>query len=254
MGFFNDTFAEQLATVLEDEVGALLPPLFGDAFGSLELSEVFSFPPLLGGETVVDILFESFLQNMEFFVEGARIGMETTANPIVEFPKDTPGSFGRANCLNPGVEEPPFFGGADLGIGLHDDVFNRLLFAVWKGGGLEFPLDPSLLDGFDIEGLGISDLDVAIEFTAPPVVTGCNPQGVLQIQVADMAVDTQLNFGLIPLEVSIYVSFIGEALFDVVSGPTGQQLGLTIKNIQQTLLDFEFTDLTRQRLQNPCLR
>ena len=251
VGFFNDTFAEELANVLEQEVGALIPPLFGEAFGSLELSEVFSFPALLGGDTVVEILFESFLQNMEFFVEGARIGMETTANALAEQSTSALGSFGRANCLSPGVEVPPFFAGSDLGIGLHDDVFNRLLFAVWKGGGLEFPLDPSLLSGFDLQGLGISGLEVGIEFTAPPVVTGCNPEGVLQIQVADMAVYTDLNFGLTPLAVDIYVSFVGEAEFAVVSGPTGQQLGLTIANIGETLLDLEFADPTQASFAGP---
>jgi len=241
VGFFNDTFANELASAVEGEVEGLIPSLFGDAFSSLEISEVFSFPPLFGGDQSVDVVFESFLALLDFFSEGALIGMESTANPLQPLPKDTLGSIGRAECLETGSDISPFFTGDDLGIGLHDDVFNRLLFAVWQGGGLEFPVSSDALGGLDLDGLGIGDLSVEIEFLAPPVVSGCTPSGDLEIQIGDMGVYASLTFGAIPLDVDIYASLRAEAAFTVVEDDGGQQLGLTLSEVKDLKTDLVFS-------------
>ena len=250
LGFFNNQFANDLASTIESQVDGLLPPLFSSAFSSLELSEVFTFPPLFGGNSFVDVVFESFLSNLEFFVEGARAGMSSTANAVAPLPKSNLGSIQRANCLSFVQDEEPFFEGDDFGIGLHDDVFNRLLHAVWMGGGLEFPVDPAILGGLDLDDLGIADLDVSLEFLSAPVVSGCTEDGSLEIQIGDMAVYTSLTFGVIPLVVDIYVSVRAVAEFTVVDDDGIQELGLSVNEVTYLETDLVFEDLTQSAFED----
>ena len=98
VGFFNETFAEELRPFWSKRSSTLIPPLFESTW-LIGVVGGFQFSSALG-DTVVEILFESFLQNMEFFVEGARIGMETTANALAVVPDSNSGKFWRANCLS----------------------------------------------------------------------------------------------------------------------------------------------------------
>lgn len=248
LGFFNETFAAELEAVVDEKVAGLLPDIISAAFSSLALSETFSFPPLFGGDNTVEVVFESFLSSLDFLVEGAAIGMMASANPESPLPKISVGSFGRANCLDPGegtlLEDlwASFFPQDSLGIALHDDVFNRLLYAVWLGGGLQFPVSDEVLAGTDLSSLGIEELDVFVEFLAPPVVNSCTPSGDLEIQIGDLGVFADLTLGSIPLVVDIYVSLRAAAEFSVVENGGSQELGLGLKEVSDLKIDLVFAD------------
>jgi hypothetical protein len=124
---------------------------------------------------------------------------------------------------------------------LHDDVLNQILYGIWWGGGLAFPVGSDLIGGVALPG-GISNLSLNVEFLLPPIAVSCGTGGQLRVQVGDIRVDASLNIGPLPVSLEIFASLDALASVSVVDGPEGKELGLSITTIDVLVTDLEYDD------------
>jgi len=153
-----------------------------------------------------------------------------------------PGSIGRGGCLQGLTDALVFPTAWPLQIALYDDLLNALLHAVWKGGGLAFPIDPTALaPGSVPPALGDAVLDV--DFLLPPIVTACGADGALHLQVGDVHVAAILQVGPLSVPLDVYASL--DALASVVvgpEGPDGATVGLVVSDIVDAAVDVVADD------------
>ena len=242
INFFEGTFATQLQTAFKDQIATALPPIVASALESLAFNSDFNIPPLLGSGDPVTIQLRTALSTLNFQVPGGELGMYATAVTPKKVTHTVLGSIGRAACLSGQTEPFAFPTDWPLQIGLHDDFFNQILFGIYWGGALAFPVGPELLGGIDLAQYGVTDVTLDIDFLLPPIVTSCNAAEQLEIQIGDMHIHAVLTLGGVLLDMDIYVSFAANASFQLVQGAEGTELGIGVEDITKIETDVLFSD------------
>ncbi|GMV44398.1 MAG: hypothetical protein AMXMBFR64_61140 [Myxococcales bacterium] len=242
INFFEGTFATQLQNAFKDQIANALPPIVASALESLAFNSDFTIPPLLGSGDPVVIQLRTALSTLNFQPPGGELGMYATAVTPKKVPHTVLGSIGRAACLSGQTEPFAFPLDWPLQIGLHDDFFNQILFGIYWGGALSFPVGPELLAGVDLAKYGVSDVSLNIDFLLAPIVTACNPAEQIEIQIGDMHIHAVLTLGGVLLDMDIYVSFAANAEFQLKDGDNGKELGIAIQDITKIEADVIFTD------------
>jgi hypothetical protein len=242
--FFEGSFAAEVESAFESEVQALLPGIVGDALESLALNSEFDFPPLMEGGAPVTTNLVTSLSLLDFQIPGGEVGMNATAVTPENQTWPTLGSIGRASCGLGGEESFAFETEWGLQIALHDDLFNQLLFGLWWGGGLNFPVDPAAMEGVDLGALGLQDVNLDVDFMLPPIITSCKDGDQLVVQIGDMHIAASLSLGPVVLEMDVFTSLEAAASLEVVAGADGAELGLTLGELTFLDSDIQMADDT----------
>ena len=90
------------------------------------------------------------------------------------------------HCKGTSFVATPLPKAAAVELFVHEDLLNQLLFAVWWGGGLDLKLTDAAVP--DAKSLGITNVDLDVDLTLPPIVTTCTPDGKPELQVGDVRV------------------------------------------------------------------
>ena len=180
-------------------LGLLLPPviesLVGDTLGQLlavlSLEQDFEIPALVkGGEpNVIQLSTEpAELTTTPFFL---RLSLNVLARALAPMPpRESPGSVDYTTCgPDLAVPTPPT---SPLALGLHEDVLNQLLYAIWDGGTLSIDVGPGEELDFDLSGFGVTINSLTVDPLLPPVFNSCNAAAENRAQIGDMAVDADL--------------------------------------------------------------
>jgi len=243
VGFFVDDLEDAFENALSDQIA----DLFEDLVSTFAFNTVLELDPLLGEGEGVNVGLDTNLGTVVFTDAGGVIGLDANASAQKVVAQKPLGSIGRAACLTEG--EPPFEPeeGTSFGIGLHDDVFNRILFSMWWGGlfNLNGTLD-ELTGSSEADFLpGLQGVNIKTVFFAAPIVTSCNPAQTIKLQIADMFVDVILNLeGGLELQLGLFASVEAEADFHMIEdGDTGQkELSLQVYGITDSA--FEIVSIT----------
>ena len=242
INFFEGSFTTSLQNTFKDQLATQLPPIVSSALESLAFDSDFSIPPIMGGGDSITVQLRTALSSLDFKTPGGTLGMFATAVTPKKVGHTVLGSIGRAACLSGGTETFGFANVAPLQIALHDDFFNQILFGIYWGGGLAFPVGPDMLGSVDLTKYGITDLTLDIDFMLAPIVTSCNPTEKLKIQVGDMHIHAVMTLGGVKLDMDVYVSFEANAGFQIIDKPTGAELGVAIEDITMIEADVLFAD------------
>ena len=240
--FFEGSFADQVESAFESEVESLLPAIVSDALESLALNSESEFPPLMEGGASVTTQLVTMLSELDFQEPGGEVGMNATAVTMENQSWPTLGAIGRAVCGQGGTEAFDFETQWGLQIALHDDLFNQLLFGLWWGGGLNFPVDPDAMDGVDLGSLGLNDVVLDVDFMLPPIITSCNAADQLVVQIGDLHIAASLSLGPVALVMDVYTSLEAEASLGVVDGADGAEIGLTLGELTFLDSDIQMAD------------
>jgi hypothetical protein len=109
----------------------------------------------------------------------------------------------------------------EFGMGIKDDMFNQILWALWYGGGLD--IDAETMAGI-IGGTGFGGIDMSLFFETPPVAMPGREGWELQLGIGDAYVDANVDLA---------------ALFGGGSGGAGQlHVGLYLSTIMGGTLDI----------------
>jgi hypothetical protein len=244
IGFFEGTFTTMIETqfeaVLADQIGSAI----AGAISGLALDQTFALPAFLPGTNPLSLHIVAKPSILDFTPAGGTIGMKAT----ILTPRGTPhsplGSIGRASCLGAPEGALVFPKHGPLEIGLHDDFFNLIPYALFWGGGLNLPLDPAALGAnVDLSAYGISEMTLQIDFLLPPILSACNPQGKLMLQCGDVSVLVNMKLFGTPVTMLMYASLNSEAkVFIQVGASGGNELALAIS--EPVFIDIEIASLS----------
>ena len=231
--FFEDTFASELESAFEQEMGALIEGSLADALGSLALNQTMEMPPLFGEGPPLVLQITTTVHSLVFTPQGGVIGLKAGVHAAKGTQHSNLGSIGRHSCGNgPPDTSLNFPKQGQLEMGLHDDFFNQIPFAMYWGGLFSMELDPAAL-GADLSQYGLDDVDLTLDFMLAPILTDCTPDGVQVIQIGDMRIDGVMNLYGQMVEMTMFASAEVEADIVVVDGVEGKELSISLGDVRK---------------------
>lgn len=228
---FEQDIADQLEASLLSQLSTMLPSLLADVLQSLALNQSFEMAPFFGGGDPITLTIQTGLSSVEFDEAGSVLGMRATVVTPRNNLHEPLGSIGRAACLAP--SEGPYVmpRAGQLEIALHDDLLNQIPFGIYWGGLLNLSLDGAAL-GFDLSTYGIDNLVAHLDALLPPIVTSCNPEGQLRVQLGDMQIDATMDLFGSPVALTAFASLEVAAQIVVVDGAAGKELSIAIGDVR----------------------
>ncbi len=243
--YFTGTFTTMIETQFESMMSNQIGSAIANAIKGLALDQTFKLPAFLPGSTPLNLHILAKPSTLDFTPAGGTIGMKATVLTPKGTPRSPLGSIGRASCLGPQEAPLVFPHDGPLEIGLHDDFFNLIPYALYWGGGLNLPIDPSTLGGatLDLSAYGISELTLKIDFMLPPILSACNAQGKLMLQAGDVSITANMKLFGTPVSMLMYASLNSEARVFIQTGATGgNELALAIS--EPVFIDIEIASLS----------
>ena len=227
--FLVDFIVNQFAPTIEDafkqEMGNQIPKLLEDALGSLAFDVPFPIGPFFDGGKKVNVNLKTGLDDTFWNDDGGTLVMWGAMTAPKTIQHNAPGVLRRAACASGGVENLALTQEDPLQVALSDDVLNMLFYSLWQNGGLSFPVPSDLLVGGDLTG--ITDLVLDVDFRAPPVVSSCNVNDDLLMQLGDIEITATGKLFGSDIELSIFAS--AAAYLDLAADADG--LGFAISDI-----------------------
>ncbi len=246
-----------LANVMTNLLDNEVPPRLEAALAAINLDREFTIPAIEIGDTAltdpVTIRLRTRLSRVEHENTGLDLAVSATVASTPNNTHEVLGSIGRAACLDatptpfayPSVDCTPGEAGVQpcgVQVGVHDDLLNRALFALWWAGMMKLDVPVAQLSdevAAQLAGYGIQDLVVHADLLLPPILTTCNPVGSWMLQVGDARVVADMTMGGQALQVEAFATVSAEAVIGAVAGTT-----LSIGLGDVVLLDFEITEIT----------
>jgi len=231
LDFIVDFVVDQLAPTIEGafekELGKVVPDTLEDALNSLAFDTKFDIPPLFDGGKAVKVTLKTGLETTFWTEDGGTFRMWAAATTPKKVSHSVLGTLRRDGCGS-GSENLALSQDEALQIALGDDMMNQILFSIWWGGGLKFPIPASLLAGQDLTQFGVTDLALELDFLLPPIVSACNQYNDVLLQIGDIAIHVTMKLFDQPVELDLFASM--EAYLDFVADSKG--LGLEVADIK----------------------
>jgi len=165
-----------------------------------------------------------------------------TSDPDPNLGHNVKGTVTRSGCCIGGTDAIGLpLASKPLELGLHDDMINEVVFALYNGGALKFDLTEADL-GQDLSQYGIDSLVMHIDFWLPPIITGCKrPKNQLTVEIGDMGIHATMNLMGMPVDMQLFASAAFDASFEIVDGKDGPELSVKIDRV--SFLDVEVARL-----------
>jgi hypothetical protein len=176
----SDALRDFVVLTLEQQIAALAPDLVDTFEDALDLSFTTE---LLGKQVSAEAGIDSLRVNPE----GVRLGLDLGV--VVSGGGDEPRYAGMLTLPRAPHHLPD---GAMVGMSLHDDLLNAILFEVWRGGLLELTISSAdePLMGVLLQQLGAADGSISVSAHLPPVALEVDGGLQLQIGELDLRIDT----------------------------------------------------------------
>jgi len=239
--FFADSFAAEIESSFEQELGALIEDTLAEALASLALDESVEMTPFLGDGPSVTLQITTGISSLSFTPEGGTIGLRAKVTAPKGISHDPLGSIGRYSCGSGSDTGLSFPKQGEIEMGLHDDFFNQLPFAMYWGGLFELEVDAAEL-GADLGQYGLDDVALTLDFLLAPILTECTTDEVQVLQIGDMRVDAVLDLYGVPVEMTMYASVEVEAEIVVVDGAEGKELSIALGDVRK--MEVEITEVS----------
>lgn len=251
LSFFVNNIEDMLTDTLTD---AIKPALKG-LFNGLGIDEAIPLP-----KVDVTLIVESNIDHAKVDEGFIDLGLNANVTPSV-FKKSTAQL---ANGSIIGTSILPSFEGMNgsLGMGMKHDFTNQVLWAVWAGGGLDFP-DGTTAEITDaVNNNGLDATITSIETTLPPVLMPSDVDSQIKIGIGDILTEAKVppsSLGLpnvgSDIEISVYVSIIltckfllnpetNELSFELIGEPeTHVQIKDVVRNPAVEVLESQFANV-----------
>lgn len=203
LSFMQDDFVARAETLIEGEITRLVVPLTRQALNGFLFSPTLSIPRL-GMPGRIPVQTRTNWRSITCQPSGCRVVLKggATTNAVV------------TNIVNSGIPSREKCGGrnpvltvptdAPLTVTLPDDLVNQVLFALWRGGLLEFDVPTSWYADFDLTELGVSQLALHVSAKLAPTLSDCG--GPVEVHLGDVRVDVTLQMFGQPVSLVVFAS------------------------------------------------
>ena len=190
--FVVNQFTGTIESALESQIGGMLGDTLAQVFDALSITQSIEIPALLPGMTPTSLTFEAALWTLAFAPEGGRVGLGARVLAPNKVPQKILGSIARGTCLKgyPALWQLP--GTSRFELGLFDDFLNEALAAVWRNGLLNVSLDQDTIGDLAGSSLPLDGMTVDTTALLPPILNGCDPSGLIKLQLGDLFVEATL--------------------------------------------------------------
>ncbi len=237
-------FEQQIEASLASQMQQMLPGVMEDLFSQFELDQDVSVPALVEGGEPVNLHLQTRYSKLLLASDGIRMGFYAQASSTKKVVHDPLGALGRGDCAGP--DAPPYEISTigEVAVGLADDLLNQVLFAVWWGGALNLKLTAAQLGGAGetLEGYGIVDPAISLDFFLAPMLSDCNADKALRFGVGDLYVQASFKMMGQPITVGLFATLIGEASIALEQGEGGPSFSLAVGQI--SVFDYEIVSVT----------
>ena len=244
--FLVGIFTGTIEDTIESQMGALLDDTLTEVFGALEFSQTLEMDPLFPGMDPISLTLEIGLHTLTFSEEGGRLGLGSALLATKKVPQQIHGSIARGTCVKgypTGWQVP---GESSFEGALYDDLMNLALTTIWYNGILNLKLGQDVFDEL-LGGEGGEDLPIPIDsmnldmtMLLPPIINGCDPDGLLMLQIGDIFMDIDIDSVLFggASEIGVYLSAELAAEIILTETDEGAAIGLMLHGVER--LDYEW--------------
>ena len=212
---------------------------------ALELQTTLPLPELLGPQPEpVELGVATALSRVDFTDEGGQIGLSMGLHAESQVAANPLGSIRREGCLQDAEDIFYYDWNRSMGGALKTDVINAGIFAAWRSGFLNGPLDLGALAG----GLGdtggfpipLDAMELQLDWTSAPVLNDCGGKGILQLEVGDLMVEMDANILGTEVSAVLYV----DAAISLFFGASSEGLSVTVGDfafLEVEIIEYEET-------------
>ncbi|MCB9788124.1 MAG: hypothetical protein H6744_15690 [Deltaproteobacteria bacterium] len=245
--FLVNIFTGTIEDLFESQVGALVGDTLTSVLDSLAINQTFDVAAPLPGMDDISLTLASRVHSLAFTDAGGRLGLGAVIDATKKVPQNPLGSLARGTCLKGYSPLWNLPGQSSFEAALWDDFINELLMAVWYGGTLNLSLDEDAIAGLtggDSGGLGIpvDSMAMNLDFLLPPIINGCNEDGLMKLQIGDLFVDVDMVSPLFGGEGRIGVYVDVEMTMELITEETdeGTTFGVLIHGIDNIWYHWEY--------------
>ncbi len=220
---------DSISKSLANSVRQALPGTIESFLNNFDMATSFQIPPPLDMTLSISSVLDHVLFSGPPGSGFGELGFATQVYPSAKGETIASGAFGaiRETMTD---NRPSFAAGRDFGVGLRDDLFNQIFWALWYGGGLSLSsADVAALVGTD-SGL----VDFQLEALLPPVMMPGDGPGGIRLGIGDMYISASIDLAQVmgsnappnPLTIGAYLSTIMSGNLDV--DPTLNELVMSL--------------------------
>ncbi len=225
INFFEPTLETTVEEGFKDQLVDTIEPMLSDALTGLAFDTSFDLPSLNPGGGTVPLQLKTDFSGAKTTPAGMTLELRAGAfaPSVIQVPAGNLGSLLRRGCGS--NNQKIFYSQLDpLELALSDDILNELLYSAWRAGLLEFAVPPSLFEGVDLSGFGVTELDIQVRGLLAPTISDCNPTSELLVHIGDLRVGGSMKIFGIPLNVVMYASLTAGMALTAENGEVGLQL------------------------------
>jgi hypothetical protein len=226
LDFFEGSIADTIATQLNQQLAPVIGPLVGDGLRELAFNVPFDVPSPTGANIAIDMVTD--FQAVSCTTAGCQLTLRAGVYADQKkTPYDNDGVPNRGNCGS-GTQALTLQKTRALELSMADDTLNQVLFAVWRGGILEFNVPAAWLQGVNLAQYGIANLTMTVSGMLAPTASDCGGAG-LEAHLGDIRIRAQMTLFGTPVDFDVWASaFIG-----VTVALSGDNIALSIDGIKR---------------------
>lgn len=219
--YVQEPLVDSLEGLIVDLITNELADALDGVLSALTIDERFELQSPVAGAPGNWIQIKTEPKGVDIAPERLQVRLDGIAYAInPQRPHEHPGSIGHRGCAPMTALEFP--SPAPIVVGLHDDLINELLFAIWEGGTLSLNLGPeeaaSLVGSF-----GLTDAHITVDALLPPVFDSCGADGVKtveKVELGDLYLEASANFAGEPIKLGLWI--MTEAPLSVAFAPNAE--------------------------------
>jgi hypothetical protein len=238
INLFSGLIQDAVVDALRSAIAEDLAPVLGEAFSALAFDQEIELPAFAPGGEPATIRFVTDFYSAGTLASGVTFEERAGVYGEAVTPYTNNGAVQRALCL---IGGPQYFrvpGVSPMEIVLSDDTINEILWAAWRAGLLEFEVPADILGDVDFDGLEITDLSLIASGMLAPVISDCNPDHRLRVNISDLGIQASMRITGIPIVVNLWVSL--DATMSISADSEG--IGLGIDGIERTEIEVTMAD------------
>ncbi|MGM0574335.1 MAG: hypothetical protein ACQEXJ_01190 [Myxococcota bacterium] len=248
--FLVDIFTDSIADAFEDQMGDLLADTLSEVVNALAISQTFEMESPMPG-VIGDLSFtlDSNIWSLSFTEDGGRLGLAARLDTTKKIPHDVHGSIARGTCVKGYPLTYLLPGQTAFEAALYDDFINLALTSIWYQGVLDIFLDQDTIaelmgDGGDeAMPIPVDELSLSVDFLLPPILNGCDPAGLMKLQVGDAFLDIDMVSPFFEGgkgDIGVYLSMQATVELVVTETDEGPAVGILFHGIDEIWYQWEY--------------
>ncbi|MGB0589758.1 MAG: hypothetical protein ACPGU1_08780 [Myxococcota bacterium] len=244
--FVVGLFADTIEDTLQSQIDGLLGDTMSQLIAALNITETVQVSPILPGMAPISMTVEAMIWNMNFKPDGGRVGLASRITTAKQVPQVIHGAISRGTCLKGYTANYELPGEAAFEGALYDDFVNQAVTAMWYSGAMNVSLDEAETAGIlgDGEGLPlpVDGLTLNATLLLPPILNGCEDEGLVTVQMGDVFIDMTIDSPLFGDDGALgaYISTEITAEFALVDTDDGKAIGIMLHEIADISFHWEY--------------